>query len=94
MSSIKKREVYYDNTGGIARFWDWAVVTTSLGTMVEPFLPNDRKLMGADFDDFDPTDEVARIDEIRAAPRDKSLLALSGGEHQLHGGVLNPRTGP
>jgi hypothetical protein len=91
--SVLKREVYYDNTGGIARFWDFAIVTTTLGTMIEPFLPNQRTDFGG-YDDFDPTDEVARIDEIRAAPRDKAMLMLSGGEHQLHGGTLNPRTGP
>jgi hypothetical protein len=84
--------VYYDNTNGIARFWDFAVVTTDLGTMVEPFLPNNR-MDGQSYQNFDPTDEVTRIDEIRAAPIDKQLLILSGGEHQLHGGTLNPRTG-
>jgi hypothetical protein len=84
--------VYFDNTGGIARFWDFAVVTTKLGTMVEPFLPNQRT-DGQGFANFDPTDDCARIDEMRAASIDKSLLILSGGEHQLHGGTLNPRTG-
>jgi hypothetical protein len=92
--SILKRSVFYDNTGGIARFWDWAVVTTTLGAMVEPFSPNVRHSPGNSVLDFDPTDEIARIDSIRAAPRDKSKLMLSGGEHVLNGGDIHPRTGP
>ena len=44
--SIQKRSVFFDNTGGIVRFWDWSIVTTTLGTMVEPFLPNDRHQFG------------------------------------------------
>lgn len=91
--SILKREVFYDNTGGYVRFWDWALTTTTLGTMAEPFLPNDRHVANAPFDEFDPTDPITRIDGIRAYTVDKQLLALSGGQHQLHGGYLHPRDG-
>lgn len=88
--SIQKREVFFDDTGGIARFWDWALVTTTLGTMAEPFSPNDRtKIDGVS--EFDPTDMMARIDGIRASSVDKQLYVLSGGEHALIGGPLNPR---
>ena len=91
--SIQRRAVFYDNTNGIVRFWDWALVTTTLGTMAEPFLPNARHSPDADFGQFDPTDEIARIDDIRASSIDTSLLTLSGGEHQLHGGAQLPRDG-
>jgi hypothetical protein len=90
--SIRKREVFYDNTGGYVRFWDWAIVTTTIGTMAEPFLPNDRHLPGK-FSQFDPTDEIARIDDIRASSIDTQLLQLSGGRHALNGGTLLPREG-
>jgi hypothetical protein len=90
--SIKKREVFYDNTGGYVRFWDWALVTTTLGVMAEPFLPNDRHQFGP-FDQFDPTDEIARIDDIRASSIDTQLQALSGGVHAINGGAQLPRDG-
>lgn len=88
--SIQKREVFYDNTGGIARFWDWALTTTTLGVMAEPFLPNDR-LRGDGVSEFDPTDMIARIDSIRASTVDRQSQTLSGGDHALIGGPLNPR---
>ena len=90
--SIQKRSMFYDDTGGYVLFWDWALVTTTLGTMAEPFLPNDRHQFGP-FDNFDPTDEIARIDDLRASSIDKQLLTLSGGQHQLHGGPQLPRDG-
>ncbi len=90
--SILKREVLYDYTGGIARFLDMAVCTTTLGTMSEPFSPNNRFNFG-NFQDFDPTDEINRVDCIRAINGDKAMLELSGGAHQLIGGVMNPKVG-
>lgn len=90
--SILRREVFFDNTGGYVRFWDWSLVTTTLGTMAEPFLPNDRHLPGK-FSQFDPTDEIARIDDIRASSVDTQPHTLSGGVHPLNGGTLNPRDG-
>lgn len=91
--SILKREVYFDNTGGYVRFFDWAIVTTTLGSMVEPFLPNSRTNRG-NFIDFDPTDEIARIDSMEAASSDKQQLLLSGGgPHHINGGVMMPRVG-
>ena len=60
--------------------------------MAEPFLPNDRHLPG-NFGQFDPTDEIARIDSIRAVSADIQAKALSGGDHALIGGVQLPRDG-
>lgn len=91
--SILKRTVLYDNTDGIVRFWDWALVTTTLGTMAEPFVANARHLLQQDFAQFDPTDEIARIDDMRESSIDISLLALSGGDGVLNGGAQLPRDG-
>ena len=91
--SILKREIIYDNTGGFVRFADWALVTTTLGVMAEPFLPNDRHITSAPFDEFDPTDEMARIDSIRCVPQDRHPHYFSGGDHALNGGPLHPRNG-
>lgn len=88
--SITQRTVFYDYTGGYVRFWDWAEVNTSLGMMVQPFLPNDRHMPDMPFDEFDPTDEVALITSIELASVDR-LNRLSGGVHVLHGGAMNPR---
>lgn len=90
--SISRRTVFYDNTNGVKRFWDWALVLTDIGTMVEPFMVNNRFYNGPS-GEFDPTDEICRIDEIRSIPIDKQQLALSGGDHHLHGGVCIPRDG-
>jgi len=101
--SILRRTVYYDNSRGIAMFWDWAKVTTTLGVMAEPFI------VGAKFtancnalvhfpankeNNFDPDDEINRIDEIRAMPLDQEQLILSSSAvDHLHGGATSPRDG-
>ncbi len=91
--SIRKRTVFYDKTGGIIRFWDWALTTTDIGSMVEPFEANDRTTRDGGIRNFDATDECTRIDDMREADIGQSLLLLSGGNTQIHGGCLIPRTG-
>ena len=91
--SILKRTVFYDNTGGVVRFWDWAEVLTTIGTMVEPFRVDARRSTQTATIQFDPTDEMCRIDEIRALDIDRSKLYLSGGEYALHNGCQIPRDG-
>ena len=90
--SIQKRTVFYDKTGGIARFWDWALTTTTVGACAEPFMANLRSI-DAPVINFDPADECARIDEMKEADIGQSLILLSGGTNQLHGGCQLPRTG-
>jgi len=101
--SILRRTVYYDISRGKAMFWDWAKVTTTLGVMAEPFI------VGAKFtantnalvhnptteeNNFDPDDEINRIDEIRALPIDKEQLILSSSAvDHLMGGTTSPRDG-
>jgi len=84
--SILNRTVYHDDSRGRAMFWDWAVVTTTLGTMVEPFIAGAKFTVNTPTVDFDPDDEINRIDTIRSMPLDKEQLILSGGDGHLHGG--------
>ena len=92
--SILSRTVFYDNTDGIARFWDWARVTTTLGTMIEPFIPGQRHAINEDFEAFIPDDEINRIDNLRAKPIDFEKVLLSGGDDQhFMGGAQLPRDG-
>ena len=84
--TIQKREVFYDKTDGLVRFWDWAMVTTPLGAMVEPFLINSRTTPNVSMPDIDFTDEMSRIDEMNERSVDVQFRTLAGGEAQLHGG--------
>ena len=92
--SILKRTVYYDNSRGIAMFWDWAKVTTTLGVMAEPFVVGAKHVANTPLVDFDPDDEINRIDEIRAMPIDREQLILSSSAvDHLHGGPTVTRIG-
>jgi len=91
--SIQSRTVYHDDSRGISMFWDWATVTTTLGAMVEPFIVGEKFAFDVATVDFDPEDEIARMDIIRSMPLDKEQLILSGGTGHLHGGVTVTRTG-
>ncbi len=91
--SILNRTVYYDTSRGISMFWDWATVTTTLGAMVEPFIVGQKFASNLPTVDFDPDDEIARIDIIRSMPLHKEQLVLSGGNGHLHGGATVTRTG-
>ncbi len=93
--SISKREVLYDVSGGVVRFSDWAVCTTTIGTMVEPFSPNRKHSNDVNWELFDATDEINRIDDLIQVPEGKEQLYLSGSTDSPahHGGVLNHRVG-
>lgn len=94
MSDVLKRTVFYEKRDGYIRFQDWALVVTKLGTMAEPFNVNARyDRTAGDIASFDYTDNASRIDEMIEIDADKSMLLLSGGNHQLHGGNLLVRTG-
>ena len=85
--SILRRSVYYDNSRDKAMFWDWAKVTTTLGVMAEPFIVGAKFTANTPTVDFDPDDEINRIDEIRALPIDKEQLILSSSavDHVMGG---------
>ena len=89
---IKKRAVLYTKEDGIYRFLGWAIVTTRLGAMVEPFLVNERFVSNnVSISDFDPSDPAVRIDELQnIAPGMESHLMSADGL-PLHGGDLLPR---
>lgn len=91
--SILNRTVFYDTSGGLVRFLDWAQVTTTLGSMAEPFEINSRH-GDVDIPNFDLSDEVNRIDNLLQIDVHQAALRLSGGDHALIGGTLMPRVGP
>ena len=91
--SITHRTVFFDDSTGVVRFSDWALVKTTLGTMVEVFNINQRNVTSVQLRDFDPTDEIARIDSIKRISLHREKLILSGGTQVLHGGIMQPRDG-
>lgn len=91
--SILNRTVFYDTSRGISMFWDWALVTTTLGVMAEPFVAGAKHVANTPLVDFEPEDEINRIDILRAMPLDKEQLVLSGGDDHLHGGATVTRIG-
>lgn len=95
MAVIHKRTVYYEKKpGGVFRFSDFASVVTNLGQMIELRQPFSRRAIGGDLGDFDPADEMSRIDEMQNIDMLKEKQILSGGEYPpLHGGYLMPRVG-
>jgi|GEM_PF-6489991 len=98
MSCIKRRTifVYVDEKNGdkFYKFWDWARVTTGLGTMAEPFqvgqkYPHNTCLA----QEYDPEDEMVRIDNIEIAEPEPRLLGGLGEDPPLNGGTLMTRVG-
>lgn len=93
-STVKQRVVFVERTSdGNFRFADWALVTTALGTMAEPFTPRQAITPGEKGIVFDATDDIALISEIRMVNSDLIPTMLSGGGSVYHGGYLMPRTG-
>ncbi len=100
MGSILKRTVFMERTGdnsiGYFRVFDWALCLTTLGTMAEPFVMNQRY---GKADPSTPTiatgddlqDDMNMINEITLFDSDKHLTFLSDGG--VHGGNLIPRIG-
>ena len=96
MSGIIKRTVFYDNTKEIKRFMDWASVATGIGQMAEPFNVNSRVTTATPIIEFDATDQMARIDEIkevRASALNHRLTGVSTSDIATHGGTQMPRVG-
>ena len=92
--SILRRTIFiekddrFPSSGSYHRPCDWALVTTTLGTMVEPFQPFARIANGGNFQDYDATDEISRIDEIKFISLDEHMKMLSGGGDPIHGGNI------
>ena len=93
--SIKSRAVIYSvDSNGRYHFPGWAVTTTTLGTMAEPFMPNYRSAPGCGMNDFDYSNMMTRIDELRNVPHGGEWRAVSFDTHNpvIHGGEMMPRT--
>lgn len=84
---IKKRVVQYIEEDGLIRFTGWALVTTTLGVMAEPFAVNERRIPGVGIQDYDPSNPVVRIDAFEAIEPGRERF-LMGGEGVTGGDVL------
>ena len=91
MSGISSRTVFYDVINNRVRFWDWAEVKTALGVMGEPTpTVNWYNNPGSDVIDFDPDDQMVRIDRLERRSLHKQLFS----NQSLVGGKMWPRKGP
>ena len=80
----------FPDLGNYHRPHDWALVTTTIGTMAEPFNMFQKNVVGVQPRDLDYTDEIARIDEIQQFNLDKGMQIIGD---RVHGGYLMSRTG-
>ena len=98
MSDVQKRTVFYDNSDGYVRFYDWAIVdVTGFGVMAEPFnvFPfGIGRPHATDRPNVDSTDPCRMITSMQQASMDKHLIMTSfGNTAVIHGGIQYPRTG-
>ena len=91
--TVFQRVMFVERTkDGFCRFADWALATTALGAMAEPF-PGGGVGLGDAGMSFDATDDMALISDILYVNSDLIPTMLSGGGPVVHGGPLMPRTG-
>lgn len=101
MSGIKRRTVFVDvhrkNGDVFHKFWDWALVTTGIGTMAEPFHAGQKYSYLQDTNalsqDYDPEDMMGRIDNIEYHEPEPRMLGGSGNDPPCSGGVLMTKEG-
>lgn len=94
---ILRRTIFFDNSNKKGekyhRLWDWAIVTTTLGTMMEPFnllkYPHQTCLA----QNWDPEDEMARVDHVEFQPYDPTILSNGETAIPTMGGIMMPRDG-
>ena len=86
MSILKRTVLYKKDDKGQYRFPGWALTITTLGTCLEPFLINDRQVANNSFRDFDPSDPIARVDDLQRVDDMDELKATSLGETMVTGG--------
>jgi len=97
MGILKRTVFFYPGDhlhGKQVRFIDWASVVTTIGQCHEPWT-NTMWHPDAGIVDSDVEDEVTRIDEIKAAGRNRmrSLIVDDSGQ-EIHGGLCWPRKVP
>lgn len=98
MSGIKRRTIFVDvhskNGDKFHKFWDWALVTTGIGSMAEPFQAGMKyPIQTCLAQEYDPEDQMVRVDNITYANPEPRLLGGSGEDPPLNGGVLMTRVG-
>jgi len=97
MSEITVRTAYFQEFGGVIRFYDWAKINyPGVGTCAEPFFPNHfiRQGSEADRSNLDYSTDMIKINYL--VPCDFGKLeqtAFGDGVKQLHGGTMYPRKG-
>jgi hypothetical protein len=92
--TVFQRAVFVEvDKSGFFRFTGWAMTTTSLGAMAEPFFP--RQAIGPEERGvtFDAADDVSLISDILQVNADLVPTLLSGGGAVWAGGVQMPRVG-
>ena len=95
MSGILGRTVFLDKLrSGQYVMHDWALVTTGLGTCVEPCRAFSKEADKAI--SHDPTDMLARVDNVESLSIGRENCLIGGADSDgsaMHGGVLWPRVG-
>lgn len=97
MSILKRTVLYYKDPKGQFRFPGWAVTITTQGACLEPFNINDRFATGLNdgVADFDPSDIMAKVDDMQPMNDLTDWQVTSFGEVQpTGGGDLLPRVNP
>jgi hypothetical protein len=92
-STVFQRVVFVERTkDGFIRFSDWALSTTTLGAMAEPFAVGGVGI-GDNGLNFDATEDLSLVSDILYVNSDLIPTMLSGGGAVWVGGNLMPRTG-
>jgi len=86
--SILKRQIFLDGANRQVRFFDWALVTTTLGAMMEPRNWNQVPSGGKE---YDPEDELSRIDEVGSVDILRQMFSFMGAGEVIHGGNQYPQ---
>ena len=93
--NIKRRALLIDNGGGLHRISDWTILTTNLGTLLEP--RQDRWApAGASVANLDWSTDDHKITDLMFDSTHNHSRMLSGGTSGgtiIHGGTLTPQTG-
>ena len=78
--AILKRTIYIDQSKSYVKFGDWAMVTTSLGNMAEPFqFPGLKHTNDTNFSNYAYDNEMSMINMIKPYSNDIMPSFLSGG---------------
>ena len=93
MSILSRSVLYYKSPNGPFRFPGWAITNTTLGSCLEPFNISDRYVHNYGLSDFDPSDIIARVDDLQPINDLNDWKVTSFDEVQpIGGGDLHPRT--